>query len=85
MSQIPKVGLLSAMCAAAMLDLMPPASAAPNDPCAMPFMPICAVLPVLPDLDHDTDLTTGPGPLTDVAGDDGPAAGVASEGGESDR
>ncbi len=37
-----------------------PAAASPQDPCGSTLIPVCAFLPVMPDLDHDIDLTKQP-------------------------
>jgi hypothetical protein len=48
----------------AAMTLAAPASASPDNPCGATLIPICAFVPVLPRLDHDVDLTTGPDALT---------------------
>jgi hypothetical protein len=51
------------------LYLAAPAGADPgNDPCRSTFIPICRMLPIMPDLDHDIDLSQDPNGLTDGAG-----------------
>jgi hypothetical protein len=51
----------------AAMTLAAPASASPDNPCGATLIPICAFVPVLPGLDHDVDLTTGPeGPDPDA-------------------
>ena len=45
----------------AAMTLAAPASASPDNPCGATLIHICAFVPVLPGLDHDVDLTTGPG------------------------
>jgi hypothetical protein len=49
--------------------LAAPASASPDSPCGATPIPICAFVPVLPGLDHDVDLTTGPDPDTQTPND----------------
>jgi hypothetical protein len=46
----------------AAMTLAAPASASPDNLCGATLIPICAFVPVLPGLDHDVDLTTGPDP-----------------------
>ena len=46
----------------AAMTLAAPASASPDNPCGATLIPIYAFVPVLPGLDHDVDLTTGPDP-----------------------
>ena len=41
----------------------------PDSPCGATPIPICAFVPVLPGLDHDVDLTTGPDPDTQTPND----------------
>jgi hypothetical protein len=51
----------------AAMTLAAPASASPDNLCGATLIPICAFAPVLPGLDHDVDLTTGPqGPEPDA-------------------
>lgn len=53
----------------AVVSLAAPASADPSGgPCGLPPNPFCALIPVLPDLDHDVDLTKDPNALVDGAG-----------------
>ncbi|WP_236591467.1 hypothetical protein [Mycobacterium heckeshornense] len=56
---------------------VPPAEADPGDnPCGKTIIPICSLLPIMPDLDHDVDLTVDPHGLDDDAGNDtGPSVG----------
>jgi len=58
------------------ISLSAPAEAGPNPgPCGFTIIPICSMIPVLPDLDHDVDLTQDPNGLNShAAGDPGPAA-----------
>ena len=53
---------------AAAIYLAVPASAAPDNPCGQAFIPVCSFIPLLPNLDHDVDLTTDPGALNGDAG-----------------
>ena len=46
----------------AAMTLVAPASASPDNPCRATLIPVCALVPMLPGLDHDVDLTTGPDP-----------------------
>jgi hypothetical protein len=56
------------------LYLAVPAGADPGfDPCRSSFIPICRMAPMMPDLDHDVDLTQDPNGL--IEGQDGQAAG----------
>ncbi|CQD17536.1 hypothetical protein BN1232_03928 [Mycobacterium lentiflavum] len=48
------------------LNFAVPAGADPGfDPCHSMFNPICRMVPIMPDLDHDIDLTQDPNGLTD--------------------
>jgi hypothetical protein len=47
------------------------ALADPVDPCRSMVIPVCSLVPVLPDLDHDVDLTTNPDPVLPAGPDDG--------------
>jgi hypothetical protein len=61
-----------------------PAGADPgNDPCASTRIPICRMLPIMPDLDHDIDLTQDPDGLSGVQGpgNQAPATGTPGPGG----
>ena len=51
----------AAMLTAAM-RLAAPASVSGDNPCWATLVPVCALVPVLPGLDHDVDLTRGPDP-----------------------
>ena len=44
-----------------------PASADPGNPCGLLASPLCALVPIQPNLDHDVDLTKDPNGLTDDA------------------
>jgi hypothetical protein len=48
----------------AVTTLAPPATASPDIPCGSIPIPVCAFIPVLPDLDHDVDLTTDHDPAS---------------------
>jgi hypothetical protein len=51
------------------LLLAAPAGADPGfDPCRSMFNPICRMVPIMPDLDHDIDLTQDPNGMTDGQG-----------------
>jgi hypothetical protein len=53
----------------AAVSLAAPASADPSGgPCGFLPNPLCAMLPVLPNLDHDVDLTKDPNALVDSTG-----------------
>jgi hypothetical protein len=53
------------------LYLAVPAGADPGfDPCRSGLIPICGMAPVMPDLDHDVDLTQDPNGLTGGQGPD---------------
>lgn len=57
--------IVAVAAAAIAFTFAPPAHAGPNDgPCGAGFNPWCLAIPVLPNLDHDVDLTTGGGALT---------------------
>jgi hypothetical protein len=61
------VNLIAAMGMAAglLLATAGPAFAEPQPgPCAAAFSPLCAIVPVLPGLDHDIDLTKPADPAT---------------------
>jgi hypothetical protein len=57
MSVVPMLLLAGGLAAA--LVLAAPASAEPAQPGCAPLSPVCNMLPTLPELDHDLDLTTG--------------------------
>ena len=42
------------------------------DPCRSMLIPVCSLVPILPELDHDVDLTQNPGPFVPAEPDDGP-------------
>jgi hypothetical protein len=46
-----------------LLGLAAPANADPADPCQLGVTFLCHFLPIAPGLDHDIDLTQGPGTL----------------------
>ena len=54
--------------------LAAPASASRDNPCRATLIPICAFVPILPNLDHDVDLTTDPDPSTQTPNDAQPPA-----------
>jgi hypothetical protein len=58
------------------ISLSARAEAGPNPgPCGFTLIPICLMIPVMPDLDHDVDLTQDPNGLNGRAtGDLAPAA-----------
>jgi hypothetical protein len=57
------------------LFLAVPAGADPGfDPCHAMFSPICRMVPIMPDLDHDIDLTQDPNAMTDGQGGQGAIA-----------
>ena len=51
--------LLAGGVAAGALMLAAPASADPGQPDCGQLSPVCNLLPTMPELDHDLDLTTG--------------------------
>jgi hypothetical protein len=60
--------LVAAGAAVAAVSLAAPASADPSGgPCGFLPNPLCAMIPVLPNLDHDVDLTKDPNALVDGA------------------
>jgi len=82
MSALKKAAIVLLGTAASGIYLAVPAGADPGyDPCRSIYMPICRMLPLMPDLDHDIDLTQDPDGLTDGQG--GQIAGQpgASQGG----
>jgi len=71
MSVITKTAIVAAGALAAATYLASPAEADPNGgPCGLAFVPICSLIPALPNLDHDVDLTTDPNGLTGGGGAD---------------
>jgi hypothetical protein len=42
------------------------------DPCRSMVIPVCSLVPILPGLDHDVDLTVNPDAALPVDPDDGP-------------
>jgi hypothetical protein len=51
--------------AVGVLAFAAPSAADPGQPGCAPFSPVCNLLPTLPELDHDIDLTTGQPPALD--------------------
>jgi hypothetical protein len=47
------------------------AQADPDDPCRSMVIPVCSLVPILPGLDHDVDLTVNPDSALPVDPDDG--------------
>ncbi len=73
MSALKKAAIIALGTATTGLYLAVPAGADPgDDPCRSLFIPICRFLPIVPDLDHDIDLTEMPGGAN--AGPDGQSA-----------
>jgi hypothetical protein len=69
MSIIRKTTIAAVGAVAAAMYLAVPAGADPNvSPCGLAFAPFCALIPALPDLDHDVDLTKDPGALSGTGG-----------------
>ncbi|HME75610.1 MAG TPA: fibronectin-binding protein [Mycobacterium sp.] len=78
MSIIRKTTIAAVGAVAAAIYLAAPASADPNvSPCGLAFVPFCALIPVLPDLDHDVDLTKDPGAVSGAGGDLQPGTGYS--------
>ncbi len=72
-SAVKKAGIVVLGTVVTGLYLAVPAGADPgNDPCRSTFIPICRMLPIMPDLDHDIDLTQDPNGLS--GGQDGQVA-----------
>lgn len=69
------VAVLGGLMATA-ISLSTPAEASPNPgPCGLAMVPICSIVPLLPELDHDVDLTQDPNGLNGyVRGDLAPNA-----------
>ena len=62
MSALKKAAIIALGTMATGLYVAVPAGADPgSDPCRNLFIPICRLLPIMPDLDHDLDLTELPG------------------------
>jgi hypothetical protein len=60
---------------AALVGTSPTAAAGPNDmPCTFQLALLCSMLPSLPNLDHDVDLTQDPNALNGATDGLGPAA-----------
>jgi hypothetical protein len=73
MSTLKKAAIILLGTPATVLYLAVPAGADPDyDPCRTNVLPICRLVPIMPDLDHDIDLSQ-PDTLTD--GQDGQIAG----------
>jgi hypothetical protein len=66
-----KIALVSVALGAAVTSSRAVASASPVEPCRSTVIPVCSLVPVLPDLDHDVDLTTNPDPVLPAGPDDG--------------
>lgn len=77
MSITGKTTLAVAEAVASAIGLAVPAGADPSpSPCGLFSNPICALVPLFPDLDHDVDLTTNPTALNgDRAAELQPGAG----------
>lgn len=74
MSPITKTTMIAMAISAAGLALAAPVGAdADFNPCGGGVIPICALVPVLPNLDHDVDLTRDPNAL-DPSDTPGPEA-----------
>lgn len=66
MPTLRKVGIVVLGSVLAGLYLAVPAGADPGyDPCRSMLNPICRMVPMAPDLDHDIDLTQDPNGLAD--------------------
>ena len=71
MSIIKKTTIAAVGAVAAGLYLAVPAGADPNvSPCGLSLVPYCAFIPMLPELDHNVDLTTDPGALSGAGSGD---------------
>ena len=69
MSVLKKAAIIALGTVTTGLYLAIPAGADPrDDPCRGVAIPICRLLPIMPDLDHDVDLTQDPDGLTDGQG-----------------
>jgi hypothetical protein len=69
MPNLTKVTIIAAAAGLAALGLAPPAEADPGDnPCGKTIIPICSLLPIMPDLDHNVDLTVDPNGLNSDTG-----------------
>jgi hypothetical protein len=80
MSVLKKAAIIALGAVTTGLYLAVPASADP-DPCRGVAFAICRIVPVMPDLDHDVDLTQDPNGLID--GQDGQSAGIQPGAGQN--
>jgi hypothetical protein len=81
-SALKKAAILALGTATTGLYLAVPAGADPDvDPCRSIAIPFCRLLPMVPDLDHDVDLTQSPDGLSD--GRDGQSSGNQPDAGLS--
>jgi hypothetical protein len=77
MSALRKAAIITLGAVTTGLYVAAPAGADPGfDPCRATFIPVCRLVPTMPDLDHDVDLSQNPDALNDgqVAGNQ-PGAG----------
>jgi hypothetical protein len=82
MSVLKKAAIIALGTATTGLYLAIPAGADPrDDPCHGIAIPICRLVPIMPDLDHDVDLTQNPDGLNDGQG--GQSADVQPGAGQS--
>jgi hypothetical protein len=68
MSVLNKAAIIALGTVTTGLYLAIPAGADPDDPCRGVAIPICRLVPIMPDLDNDVDLTQDPNGLTDGQG-----------------
>jgi hypothetical protein len=69
MSVLKKAAIIALGTVTTGLYLAIPAGANPSDdPCRAIAIPICRLVPIVPDLDHDVDLTQNPDGLNDGQG-----------------
>jgi hypothetical protein len=69
MAIVKRAAIIASAAVAAGLGLAAPAGADPGfDPCHSSVLMLCRMLPVMPDLDHDIDLSQDPNALTDGQG-----------------
>jgi hypothetical protein len=82
MSALKRAAIILSGTVATGLYLAVPAGADPGfDPCRANVTPFCRMVPMMPDLDHDVDLTQNPNGLND--GQDGQSAGNQPGAGQS--
>lgn len=62
------IGAVLVAAVAAVTAAAPVSADQSGGPCGLFSNPLCALVPVLPNLDHDVDLTKDPNGLTDDSG-----------------